>query len=470
MFSIIIPIYNSEMYLGETINSIINQSIGFLENIEVIMVDDGSTDSTPSLCKGLRSKYPNNIKYIRIRNSGPSKARNEGLKFVSEKSKYVGFLDSDDQLSLDALLETHLFFMRFDVKISVLPIYYFGIKTGQHKLNYRFLKGERVIHIETEYNSPHFFIGGSFFRKELLDEGSLIFDEDIKYWEDALLINKLLIIEKKYGVIGKGKYFYRKRVEKNSIVDLVWLSKDRYIPFLKQSYLPLIEYSLEKHGKVLPYIQFLIIYHMKLFLFPKNRDVVNAVLTEEEFVIFKNMFKDILLKIEDRFILEQDMSSYYKDFLLQLKGSQLNDLNKIKLSILETKNVTITSLRLKSFYFIIKGHFINEYYDMKSNDKILLISGNKKYTSKQRKLDDHIVIWGKKVRDYKYSGFQVKLPIWIFKFSFVLQTNQFTVKLNTVHLIKKTVLMLKASTRNLLKQLINLMRCFKSLKEFNDGR
>ncbi|WP_406621266.1 glycosyltransferase family 2 protein [Bacillus atrophaeus] len=459
MFSIIIPIYNSEMYVSEIVNSIINQSIGFLENIEVIMVDDGSTDSTPSLCEEFRNKYPNNIKYIRIRNSGPSKARNVGLKYVSGKSKYVGFLDSDDQLSHDALLEIHLFFMRFDVKIAVLPIYYFGMKTGQHKLNYRFLKGERVINVEIEYNSPHFFIGGSFFRKVLLDEGRLNFDEDVKYWEDALLINRLLITEKKYGVIGKGKYFYRKREEKNSLVDLVWFSKERYIPFLKQSYLQLIEYSTEKKGEIMPYIQFLIVYHMKLFLFPKNREVVNAVLTEEEFGEFRNIFKDILFKIEDRFILEQDMPSYYKEFLLQLKGSQLSNLNEINLSILETKNVTITSMKLKGFYFIIEGHFINEYYDMKLNDKIVLISGNKKYASKQRIIDDHIVIWGEKVRDYKYSGFQVKLPIWIYKFSFLLQANQFAVKLNTVHLIKKTVLMLKTYTKKFLKQLINLTRC-----------
>ncbi|MCY8499837.1 hypothetical protein MOD12_21405, partial [Bacillus atrophaeus] len=88
-----------------------------------------------------------------------------------------------------------------------------------------------------------------------------------------------------------------------------------------------------------------------------------------------------------------------------------------------------------------------------------LISGNKKYASKQRIIDDHIVIWGEKVRDYKYSGFQVKLPIWIYKFSFLLQANQFAVKLNTVHLIKKTVLMLKTYTKKFLKQLINLTRC-----------
>ncbi|MCY7961986.1 glycosyltransferase family 2 protein [Bacillus inaquosorum] len=451
MFSIIIPIYNSEKYINETVNSVVNQSVGFLKNVEIILVDDGSTDSTPILCEKLQIEYPNNIKYVRISNSGPSKARNIGLRYVSEKSKYIGFLDSDDQLSLDALFEINLFFKSFDVKLAVLPIYYFGVKTGQHKLNYRFLKGERVINIEVEYDSPHFFIGGSFFRRVLLDEGKLNFDESVKYWEDALLINKLLIEEKKYGVIGKGKYFYRKRKEKNSIVDVVWYSKDRYIHFLNQAYIPLIKYSLKKHGIVVPYIQFLIAYHIKLFLFPKNRDLINKILTDEEFILFKNIFKQILYKIEDKIILEQDMPSYYKEFLLQLKGSTLAEFNKINLDTLKSKNVTITSMNFKGFYFMIEGHFINEYYEMKFNDKILLVSGNEKFVAKQRIIDKQIIIWGNKVRDFKYSGFQVKVPIWVYKFSFMLETNHFAVKLNSVHLINKTVSIIKKYARKLLK-------------------
>ena len=63
-FSIIIAVYNVEKYLEETIESVINQSIGFLQTTEIILVDDGSTDNSAVICKEYVKKYPQNIKYI----------------------------------------------------------------------------------------------------------------------------------------------------------------------------------------------------------------------------------------------------------------------------------------------------------------------------------------------------------------------------------------------------------------------
>ncbi len=111
MFSIIIPIYNSEYYLRDSIESVINQSIGFKENIELILIDDGSVDSSPQICEFFKNLYPNNIKILRIENSGPSTARNCGLSNVSEKSKIIGFLDSDDAFSQNALQSVYNFFV-----------------------------------------------------------------------------------------------------------------------------------------------------------------------------------------------------------------------------------------------------------------------------------------------------------------------------------------------------------------------
>ena len=92
--SIIIPTYNAEDYLLEAVDSIRNQTIGF-ENIELILVDDNSSDSTKSLLKELSQDYEN-IKTIFLEgNSGTaSRPRNEGIKNAS--SDYVMFLDNDD--------------------------------------------------------------------------------------------------------------------------------------------------------------------------------------------------------------------------------------------------------------------------------------------------------------------------------------------------------------------------------------
>ena len=90
--SVVVPVYNTEKYLRKCIDSIINQ-----QNVskEIILVDDGSTDSSGRLCEEYTSKYPY-IQTIHINNSGPATAKNVGLEFA--KGEYVSFTDSDDEL------------------------------------------------------------------------------------------------------------------------------------------------------------------------------------------------------------------------------------------------------------------------------------------------------------------------------------------------------------------------------------
>ncbi|MGN0490935.1 glycosyltransferase family 2 protein [Ruminococcus sp.] len=89
-FSIIIPVYNVEKYLNECVESVINQTYS---NFEIILVDDGSTDSSPKICDSYVEK-DNRIKVIHKKNGGLSSARNVGIKNMT--GDYVLFLDSDD--------------------------------------------------------------------------------------------------------------------------------------------------------------------------------------------------------------------------------------------------------------------------------------------------------------------------------------------------------------------------------------
>lgn len=93
--SIIIPIYNVENYLERCIKSVINQS---LDDLEIILVNDGSTDSSGEMCDNFANE-DKRIKVIHKKNGGLSSARNEGLKYAT--SDLVGFIDSDDWISSD---------------------------------------------------------------------------------------------------------------------------------------------------------------------------------------------------------------------------------------------------------------------------------------------------------------------------------------------------------------------------------
>lgn len=94
--SIIIPVYNVERYLGKCLNSALGQS---LDDIEIILVNDGSSDSSPEICRQYAAA-DNRIKLIEQENAGLSAARNAG--FANCSGDYVLFLDSDDYLSADA--------------------------------------------------------------------------------------------------------------------------------------------------------------------------------------------------------------------------------------------------------------------------------------------------------------------------------------------------------------------------------
>ncbi|MED3662284.1 glycosyltransferase family 2 protein [Ureibacillus terrenus] len=97
LFSIIIPVYNTEKHLHQCLESVINQSYS---NIEVILVNDGSTDNSGVICEEI-SKIDNRVKVFHTKNRGVSSARNLGLSKAT--GDYVIFIDSDDWLEKNAL-------------------------------------------------------------------------------------------------------------------------------------------------------------------------------------------------------------------------------------------------------------------------------------------------------------------------------------------------------------------------------
>lgn len=95
MISIIVPVYNAEKYLNRCISSLLNQTY---YNLEIILVNDGSTDNSKKICKNA-AKNDSRIKLINSVNEGVSLARNKGLKEAN--GDYISFVDSDDYVEPD---------------------------------------------------------------------------------------------------------------------------------------------------------------------------------------------------------------------------------------------------------------------------------------------------------------------------------------------------------------------------------
>lgn len=102
MISIIVPVYNTEKYLKKCLDSLVNQTY---ENIEIIVVNDGSPDDSDSIIKEYERKYPKLVKGYTKKNGGLSDARNYGIKKC--KGDYVAFVDSDDWVELNMFEVMH---------------------------------------------------------------------------------------------------------------------------------------------------------------------------------------------------------------------------------------------------------------------------------------------------------------------------------------------------------------------------
>ena len=101
ILSIIIPVYNVEQYLDKCLSSVLN--INQREEIEVLAINDGSTDGSLEILKKFQKEYPSVLQVIDKQNGGHGSAWNEGLKLAT--GKYIKFLDSDDWFSnLDRLI------------------------------------------------------------------------------------------------------------------------------------------------------------------------------------------------------------------------------------------------------------------------------------------------------------------------------------------------------------------------------
>ena len=94
--SVIVPVYNTEQYLGRCLNSLVNQT---LQDMEILVVDDGSTDGSLAIAKEFEQSYPDKLKVFTKENGGQSTARNLAMEHAA--GEYLGFADSDDWVDAD---------------------------------------------------------------------------------------------------------------------------------------------------------------------------------------------------------------------------------------------------------------------------------------------------------------------------------------------------------------------------------
>lgn len=214
--SIIIPVYNTAPYLRECLDSVINQS---LKEIEIICVNDGSTDNSLDILEEYAAK-DKRIIIINQENQGLSCTRNNALKIA--KGEYIQFLDSDDYIDLNTCADLYNKSIRFNLDM----VNFEGINFDENKQEQ--LKGQTIFYIspneeKTVYSGTDLekikeFIPISacrfFYKRKFIIDNKMLFPEHLCF-EDNYFVLKALLLVKNYGVLRKI-YYYR-RIHKNSI-------------------------------------------------------------------------------------------------------------------------------------------------------------------------------------------------------------------------------------------------------------
>lgn len=205
LVSIIVPVYNTAEYVEECIQSILSQTY---KNIELILVNDGSTDGSGEICKKYISQP--NVQYIEQENMGPQDSRKHGVEMAS--GEWVMFVDSDDYLQKDCIRD--LMLLTDDVDIVL------GGFTRQTKfINDTYLNRKDYLYA-LYMRKIHHTPWGKLFRSELIRRCPLAFAYNFRLHED-LLMNLAIgrINDKKVAVSNKPAYYYRSRMESLSHVN-----------------------------------------------------------------------------------------------------------------------------------------------------------------------------------------------------------------------------------------------------------
>ncbi|MFK7985419.1 MAG: CDP-glycerol glycerophosphotransferase family protein [Sandaracinaceae bacterium] len=269
-YTVVSAVYNVEAYLDAFLRSLTTQTVGFERHIELILVDDGSTDGSPEIIHKWRRKYPRNIQYVRKDNGGQASARNLGLTLVT--GDWVTFIDPDDFVNTRYFEHVEAFLTKHHkVPLGLLCCNWIFFHerddryVNNHPLSYRFKGGSRTVNPHSERNFIAPSAATSFYRTDLVARHGCRFDERIRpSFEDAHFTARFLIecADAKAGYIAESEYYYRKRSNESSTLDGAWTHPGRYREVLEHGHLDLIERSRDRCGHVPPFIQWLLLYDL----------------------------------------------------------------------------------------------------------------------------------------------------------------------------------------------------------------
>lgn len=203
--SVIVPAYNVENYIEKCLNSLVNQT---LDDIEIIVVNDGSQDKTKEKILDFCNRYPQKVKYLEKENGGLSSARNFGMPYAV--GEYVAFLDSDDYVELSMYEEMYNEAKREDYDMVECDFIW------EYPNKKRYDHGELPQSKKEMIVKNRVVAWNKLIKREVIEKAKIEFPEGLRY-EDVEFFYKLVPFLDKVSIVNK--YFIHYIQRENSIVN-----------------------------------------------------------------------------------------------------------------------------------------------------------------------------------------------------------------------------------------------------------
>jgi glycosyltransferase involved in cell wall biosynthesis len=237
-FSVITAIFNTGQYLNDFFSSLVRQK-NFLNSIEIICIDDGSTDNSVDIIKKWQKEYPRNIQYYYQENAGPGAARNLGLQVAT--GDWITFIDSDDFVAEDyfSIVEEAIS-SNIKSKLIICNHFTYFEKTNkvvlEHPLKFRFTRDKVQLTLSTTTKFVHLLVNSAFFERSSIYAADISFNPEMRpTFEDGEFVLGYLLGVKKPRVLllRNAKYFHRMRISDDSLYSSAKMAENHYVLHFK---------------------------------------------------------------------------------------------------------------------------------------------------------------------------------------------------------------------------------------------
>lgn len=371
--SVILPFYNSQDTLLESAKSLLNQKRNKNLPLEVLLIDNNSTEDSGKIGHALETVYPDIFRYIQCSEQGVSSARNLGLQLATKE--YVMFLDADDAFSLDTVQNVYNFFDKNEDRIEIVFF--------RRYFMYIDKKGERTYKSHPRNN---LFPGTGVYKEEefgnklyymtlniaIKNNKQQMFDTEIPYGEDMVFISNILGKNSTIGYVENAHYNYR-------FSDYSTINKYQSPVYNSELLLSNMEKQfapyLDRGEKIPKYIQSLAFNEIAWRYSSVANKLFPYHLGKNQFEIWNNKFRKLLRLIDDDIILNYPtLDSFHRYSILELKDEPIKvalfdrlDFRKNGVQVLEEKNFeTIIS----DFKIVDNKLYIYSFLKMKLGNKI----------------------------------------------------------------------------------------------------